>query len=167
MNDKGFTIVETSECGNCIPEEEVCDYIESCLDREKELIDGIAFAMEEIGKRETCYGNCDKYRNTKIACRACPIEKLRKIMEGKKPKVSAIEAMAKRMMNGKLEMAPVGAKGLVVLSKEQLEDYQKCIMILSEIAKVGTNPMDFAGECMVSVENCRKIASGEIKKTQS
>lgn len=113
-----------------------------------------------------CKKHCDHDRGSHD-CRNCQFMWLEAEYDEKDYCTSAIALMASRMRNSKLEIAPVGAKGLVVLSKEQLEDYQKCMMMVDEIAKVGMKPLGFAEECMVSVENCRKIASGEIKKTQS
>lgn len=110
-----------------------------------------------------CKKHCDHDRGSND-CRNCQFMWLEAEYDEKDYCTSAIALMASRMRNGSLEMANhVYNKGLVVLNREQLEDYQKCLMMVEEIAKVSMKPIGFAEECMVCVENCRKIASGEIK----
>ena len=90
----------------------------------------------------------------------------------KKKKKNALAELAETM-NTPVELAPTGARGLIVLTRKQFEAYQKAVRIVAEMAKVQWhgNPNTKVGALpdVDSLPNmmveCRAIAEG--KKTDN
>ena len=71
------------------------------------------------------------------------------------------------IMSTPVEPAPVNARGLIVLNRNQLEAYQKAGHIIAELAKVkrydshGQTYMIYRDEIQEAYEKCYRIAKEE------